>query len=190
MSKFLLLLGPSGVGKSVIIEELCRLDSRFVYISPYMTRSLRERETNKISISDKEMDGMWSRGELLVINELYGIRYATPRLPIIKALGKNDFPVLDWPVSKIDVMVQAFPNQLHVVYVSPPSIEVLCQRLAKDKRDIDGSRLQNACEELKAYWSSRYDGIYNFEVISEENQTLKIAQAIYSSYIKSLSVRI
>jgi len=186
MSKFLLLLGPSGVGKSAIIEELYRIDNRFVYISPYMTRPLREGERNKISISGEQMDEMWSRGELLVINELYGIRYATPRLPIAEALVNGSFPVLDWPVSRIEVMTRAFPSRLHVVYISPPSVEVLCQRLAKDGRDISGSRLKAAREELEAYWSSRYVGIYDFEIVSEENQTSKIARAVYDNYLQSL----
>ena len=186
MSKFLLLLGPSGVGKNSIIEELIRLDNRFVYISPFMTRSLREREKNKISISGEEMDEMWGRGELLVINELYGIRYATPRLPIVQALAKGNFPVLDWPISRMDVMTQAFPGQLHVVYVSPPSIEALRQRLSKDGRDIDGHRLRSAQEELKAYESSRYIGICNFEIVAEENQVPKIAYAIYTNYLQFL----
>ena len=186
MSRFLLLLGPSGAGKSAIIEELCRIDNRFVYISPYMTRPLREGERSKISISGEQMDEMWSRGELLVINELYGIRYATPRLPIAEALASGGFPVLDWPVSRIEVMTQAFPDRLHVVYVSPPSIEVLRQRLAKDGRDVDGSRLKNACVELEAYWSSRYVGIYDLEIVSEENQTSKVARAVYDNYLQSL----
>ncbi|HBD04983.1 TPA: hypothetical protein DCZ32_00830, partial [Candidatus Uhrbacteria bacterium] len=58
MSKLLLLLGPSGVGKSAIIDELSKLDSRFVYISPYMTRPLRQGERNKIAVSDEQMDEM------------------------------------------------------------------------------------------------------------------------------------
>jgi guanylate kinase len=186
MSKFLLLLGPSGVGKSSIIEELIRIDNRFIYISPFMTRPLREEEKNKISISGEEMDEMWGRRELLVINELYGIRYATPRLPIVQALAKDNFPVLDWPISRMDVMTQAFPSQLHVVYISPPSIEALRQRLAKDGRDTDGHRLRSAREELEAYESSRYIGIYNFEIVAEENQVPKIAHAIYTNYLQFL----
>ncbi len=186
MSKFLLLLGPSGVGKSLIIEELLRLDSRFVYISPFMTRSLREGEKNKISISSEEMDEMWNSGELLVINKLYGIRYATPRLPIVQALAQGNFPVLDWPISRIKTMTQAFPNQLCVIYVSPPSIEALRQRLTKDGRDMDGHRLRSAREELKAYESSRYIGVCNFEIIAEENQVPKIAHAIHSNYLQFL----
>lgn len=184
MSKFLLLLGPSGVGKSSIIEELIRLDSRFVYISPFMTRLLREGEKNKISISGEEMDEMSERGEFLVINELYGVRYATPRQPIEQALKEGDFPVLDWPISRMSVMTEAFPDQLYVVYISPPSIEALQQRLARDNRDADGHRLRSAREELEALESSRQVGIYDFEIVSEENQVPKVAQTIYANYLQ------
>lgn len=184
MSKFLLLLGPSGVGKSSIIEELIRLDSRFVYISPFMTRPLREGEKNKISVSGEEMDEMSERGEFLVINELYGVRYATPRQPIEQALKDDNFPVLDWPIGRVSVMTEAFPNQLYIVYISPPSIEALQQRLARDDRDTDGHRLRSAREELEALESSRHAGIYDFEIVSEENQVPKVAQMIYANYLR------
>jgi len=186
MSKFLLLLGPSGVGKSSIIEELIRLDNRFVYIPTFMTRPLRKGEKNKISISAVKMNKMWNRGKLLIINDLYGVCYATPRLPIVQALAKGNFPVLDWPINKMDIMKQVFPGQLYVVYVLPPSIEILQQRLSKDNRDIDGCRLRSAREELNMYKSSRYIGVYDFEIISEENQISKVAQTIYSNYLQHL----
>ncbi len=185
MSKFLLLLGVSGVGKSSVIEELFRLDSKFVYISPYMTRPLREGEKSKISISDPEMDEMWAQGELLVINKLYGIRYATPRVPIVEALAAGKYPVLDWPISRIQIMTEAFPDQLYSVYLSPPSMEALRQRLAKDGRDTDGSRLKSALDELEACRSSKYNGLYDFEIVNEDGQALQVASAIYANYLKS-----
>lgn len=186
MSKFLLLLGPSGVGKSTIIDELLKLDKRFVYISPYMTRLLRSGERNKIAISDEQMDEMWRHGELLVVNELYGgIRYGTPRLPITEALTLGNFPVLDWPIDRLEVMTRAFPDRLFAVYVSPPSIDVLCQRLAKDGRDADGTRIANATEELQRFWSTRYVGAYDYEIVSEDGRMAEIAETIYSNYLKS-----
>ncbi|MFH1030385.1 MAG: hypothetical protein V1770_03955 [bacterium] len=186
MSKFLLLLGPSGVGKSAIIDELSKLDKRFIYISPYMTRPLRPGERNKVSVSNEHMNEIWRCGELLVINELYGgIRYGTPRLPIVEALATGNFPMLDWPINRLEVMTQAFHGQLFVVYVSPPSIDVLRQRLAKDGRDADGARLTNATKGLQQFWSSRYVGAYDYEIVSEDGRVAEIAEMIYSNYLKS-----
>lgn len=185
MNKFLLISGPSGVGKSSIINELLLLDDRFVYISPFTTRVLRKGEKDKISISDQKMDEMWKKGELLTINELYNIRYATPIIPITQALAADKFPVLDWPINKMEIMAKTFPDQLYVVYVLPPSIEVLKRRLSKDGRDLDGLRFRSACRELEAYKLSQYSGICNFEIIGKENQKKKITQTIYYNYINN-----
>ncbi|HBD04982.1 TPA: hypothetical protein DCZ32_00825 [Candidatus Uhrbacteria bacterium] len=132
------------------------------------------------------MDEMWQRGELLVINILYGgIRYGTPRKPIIEAMATENFPALDWPIARLEVMTKVFPNQLFVVYVSPPSIDVLRQRLAKDGRDNDGTRLASATEELQRFWSSGYAGAYDYEIVSEDGRMAEIAETIYSNYLKS-----
>jgi len=68
LTKFLLLLGVSGVGKSTIIEALRKIDNRFVYISPYITRMLRDGEKDKIFVADSAMDETNKRGEFLVVN--------------------------------------------------------------------------------------------------------------------------
>lgn len=186
MSRFLLLLGVSGVGKSSIIRELLELDTRFVYITPYMTRSLRKGEGDKLSIGDEEMDQMMDDGEFLVVNELYGVRYATPKAPIVDALANDRFPVLDWPIDKMEIMQHAFPKRLFVVYILPPSIESLRQRLGKDGRDGSGCRLQSALQELRMYESFRYERSYvDFEVVSRDNRISETARMIYDQYVGS-----
>lgn len=182
-SKFLLLLGPSGTGKSTVIRELRQLDSRFVYISPYMTRELREGETDKLPVIDAVMDEMDSRGEFLVINQLYGVRYATPRVPIVAALDSGNFPLLDWPVSRMDVMTTAFPGRLFTVYLVPPSAEVLTARLGQDERDPTGSRLQAALQELAEFESGAYNHLFDLSIVADDNQTQQIAQSIYAAYL-------
>lgn len=188
MSKFLLLLGPSGVGKSSIIEELIKLDNKFTYIPPFMTRPLREGEKNKISVTSEEIDTMWNEGKLLVVNELYdGIRYATPLLPITQALTQEHFPVLDWPVAEMGIMIKNFPNQLFSVYIFPPSIDILYEHLSKDGRDNTGIRFESACSELREFFSQKYDDLFNMSIISEEGKLSKIASNIYEMYLKSFN---
>ncbi len=188
MSKFLLLLGPSGVGKSAIIDELLKLDSRFIYISPFMTRPLRDGERNKIPVNDEEINIMWNEGKFLVVNELYdGIRYATPLSPITQALTQKCFPVLDWPVSQMSIMAKTFPNQLYSVYVFPPSIDILRERLSRDGRDSTGSRVQSACKEFEEFFSQRYDNLFDVSISCEEGKLLEIASTIYEKYLKSFN---
>jgi guanylate kinase len=187
VNKFLLLLGPSGVGKSSIIQELKNTDERFIYISPYTTRSLRDGETDKIFVSDDVMNDMKSRGEFLTINEIYGVRYATPIKPIINALDTGKFPVLDWPIQKIDLLTKSFPGRLYVVYISPPSLGELRVRMNKDYRDIDGSRLDSATKELEQFWNGKYDEFCDLKIVSRTGLLPKITKQIYSKYLESMN---
>src|SRR5947209_6820937 len=77
---FVLLLGSSSVGKSTIIRGLD--NNFFTYISPYITRPLREEERDKIAIGDDEFDSLAQDGMFVYINHLYGVRYGTPLVTI------------------------------------------------------------------------------------------------------------
>lgn len=186
MNKLLLLLGVSGVGKSSIIRCLKELDPRFVYISPYTTRPLRDGEKDKITVSDAEMDCMLRRGAFLTVNTIFGMRYGTPREPILRAFENGQFPLLDWPISKVEVMQHFFPSQLYCVYVAPPSIEELGRRLTMDQRDTNGTRLKAACEELANYNLSGGLGAIDLEVISFLNELMETAVIIYTNYINTI----
>lgn len=182
-AKFLLLLGVSGVGKSSIIKRLLQTDERFRYICPDVTRPLRCGEVDKREVSSIEMDKKQSHGEYLIVNELFGIRYATPRQPIVEALKSNFFPVLDWPVSRMNIMVENFSNCLYAVYISPPSIDTLKNRLSKDGRDADGARFASAENELKCYWSGEFDDFVDAHIISEDGEINEVANKVYELFI-------
>ena len=184
-SKFLLLLGVSGVGKSTIIKRLRELDDRFTYISPYVTRPLREGEIDKKSISSDEMDQLIASGEILVVNEIYGIRYATPSEPIDGAFATGFFPLLDWPIGKLAIMTERFGNQIFTVYIEPPTITELKRRLGKDQRDRSGTRLLEAIAELELLGKGRFDDMCNIRLVLDDNVN-EVAEMIYRAFIHSL----
>lgn len=186
MTNFLLLLGVSGVGKSSIIRELSKLDSRFIYIKPYTTRPLRKGEMDKIHIDDTKMDIMSRQGQFLAENCIYGIRYATPRGVIEKVFARNDFPVLDWPLYKLRIMHKEFPGRLYVVYLLPPNLQTLKQRLSRDGRDQLGRRFRSACVELLYYHTLCLKRGVDFAITSEEGNLKKCAMLIYERYMSEL----
>lgn len=185
-TKFLLLLGPSGVGKSRIIWALKELDRRYCYISPYTNRRLREGETDKVYVGDAEMDRMAAAGEFLVINEKFGYRYATPRSPILAAFADGRFPLLDWPVDRFGIMRDGFPNRLYAAYVRPPSLEVLADRLRADGRDPEGVRLREAATELERERSGEYASFCDLVVVNRDGAVAKVARTVHENYLRSL----
>lgn len=189
MTKFLLLLGPSGVGKSTIIRKLRETDPRFVYISPYITRKLRKGESDKVSVSDKKLDILIADGKILVVNEIYGIRYATPKDKIERAFSADKFPLLDWPIVRLDVMQMHFPERLFRVYIRPPNLAVLKERLKRDDRDPGQERLQAGIAELKRLKSGEYDHLTDYCVANPEGRSDAVAKAIYERYLKAIGER-
>lgn len=185
-SKFLLLMGPSGTGKSTIINHLKNRDNRFVYVAPFTTRELRPGEQDKVHIGFDELETLRESGALLAINNIYGIYYATPKHIIDQALTNDQFPVLDWPIDKIDIMKSFYGEQLYLVYVEPDDINELARRLSLDTRDKDGKRYQAGKEEIDNLLSGKYDRLVDLRIVNAKGHDLEVAEEIYLNFLKSL----
>lgn len=177
----LLLLGPTGVGKSTVVRHLEFLDSRFRYIRPFTTRALRPAETDKVFVTDSEMDLLWQEGRLLVVNSLYGVRYGTPRSPIEEAFRGKLFPVIDWPIQQIQIMNEAYSGQLLRVYIKPPDFDTLRQRLC-ERNDFD-SRVTVAQQELESLEAEHFKGNIDLIVQNDSNLSENTASIILSHYL-------
>jgi len=185
-TKLLLLLGPSGVGKSSVIGQLKMLDKRFVYINPLTTRPLRPGETDKVSVSDDALNRLWRAGAFVAVNELYGVRYGTPREPIIQAFRAAQFPVLDWPVRQVSQMEAAFPGDLLTVYIEPPSLPDLRNRLGS--RGETGGRWAEAVSEAHDLRDGKFDQSIGLRIINAEGEVLQTALAIFAYYAQSIGI--
>lgn len=182
-SKLVLLLGPSGAGKTTVIRALTRQDYRFEYVSPVTTRTLRPGETDKIHISGSEMEALHCKGMLVARNSLYGHEYGTPRSPIEAMLSSGRFPCLDWPVAQVGTMSASFPGRIFCVYVVPPSMDVLLQRLQQDGRDSSGERWLLAQAELDAFWRGDFDKVIDLVLVSRDGRAAQLAFAICSTLV-------
>lgn len=179
-------MGPSGAGKSSIICHLKKLDSRFTYIMPLITRELREGEHDKVHASLEEITELDNAGKLLTINVIYGIYYATPKYLIDDALALGKFPVLDWPIQKLEIMHKNYGQHLYKVYIQPDDLQELQRRLSQDGRDKDGKRYQAGVAELDALHAGVYNGLFDLQLINAKNHERETAQQIYENFLASL----
>lgn len=182
----LLVLGPTGSGKTTVIRCLEELDSRFIYISPYITRPLRDGESDKVHVANTQLAEMERVGQLVVVNELYGIRYGTPKGPIETAFANRQFPLIDWPIGRIDIMRNAFPGRVYGAYLVPPSVEALKERLRVRDTETDQARFEAAARELAELHRGSYDTSIDLKVVSETGFAEKAAGIIYEGYLRSM----
>lgn len=185
MTKLLLLLGPPGVGKSSVINALVAVDARFRYVSPYVTRPLRSSEADKISVSDEQMNALIASGQLLLVNELYGIRYGTPKRPIFDAFDCDLIPLLDWPVTHVHMLSALLPLPPVTVYLFPPDVQTLARRL--ESRPDGAVRLAAAQDELVSLEQGKFAHVIGKKICSREGAVAEIVAEIRNYYQKMLN---
>jgi guanylate kinase len=152
--------GPSGVGKSTIVNRVLESDPLVVYSVSVTTRPPRKGESTGEHyefVDDEHFDALVEEGALAEWATVHGYRYGT-RASVIRGIIERGLDVI------MDVDVQGgmsirklFPEAL-LVFVEPPSREELERRLrdrATDDPDVIERRLRNAVGELE--WGPRYD---------------------------------
>ncbi len=189
-SHFLFVGGVSGVGKTTIMNELKKLDKRFSYIPPETTRLLRPEETDKKHISLSEMNKKEEQGEYLTVNEINGIHYGTPKKPIRDAFNQQAFPMLDFPIGRHDLIKEYTNDRIYTVYLKPPSLEELYNRLSYDGRDATGERFLSAKKELEDYNKGKFSSIIDTDLVSETGKAKEVARNIYSDFINHITKNI
>jgi guanylate kinase len=149
------LSGPSGVGKSTVVQAL-RQNFPQIWLSVSVTtRAPRPGETHGIEyffVSDREFDKMATAGDLLEWAEFAGKRYGTPRSPVLQRLQSGVPVLLEIEVSGARQIRQAVPSAL-LIFLAPPSWDELVRRLTSRETEppaVISRRLEAAKRELAA----------------------------------------
>jgi guanylate kinase len=149
------LVAPSGAGKTTIARALVQGEEDFVFSLSATTRAPREGEKNGedyLFVSDSEFREMVARGEFAEWAEVHGELYGTPKESLIRERSAGRHVVLDIDVQGARQIREAVPEAL-LLFILPPSVEVLFGRLLG--RGSEGEkairrRLTTALWELEA----------------------------------------
>jgi len=164
----LVLSSPSGAGKTTLSRLLLDSDPAIDLSISVTTRPPRPGEVDGSHyhfIDRAQFDTMVARGELLEWAQVFGNRYGTPRGPVEKALasGRDVLFDIDWQGTQ--QLREKGRADLVSVFVLPPSIPDLEQRLksrAQDAPDVIRSRMAKASDEM-SHWAE-----YDYVVINRE----------------------
>jgi guanylate kinase len=147
----IVISGPSGCGKTTIARELLRRHGGIHFSVSATTRTKRANEVDGHDyhfITREEFQEKIRRGELAEWEQIYDDFYGTPMSEI--AAGR---PVLfDVDVKGALSIKRRYPEQSLLIFVKPPSLEVLAERLRNRKTESAEAlkkRLERATMELE-----------------------------------------
>ncbi len=145
--------GPSGVGKTSIIEGVLKRVRNLTFSVSYTTRPKRpnEIEGKDYYFVDKEtFMKMVEREEFLEWAVVHDNYYGTPKKFVDESLEKGLNVLLDIDVQGAMSVMQKVKDAVYV-FIAPPSFETLKQRLAKRGTENESAlrkRLEDAKKEL------------------------------------------
>ncbi len=150
----LVLSAPSGTGKTTLTRALlARIPGLSLSVSA-TTRSPRPSEIDGVHYifkSDHEFADMVADGALLEWATVFGRRYGTPRAPVAAALAAGQDILFDIDWQGFRALRAALPGDTVGVFIVPPSLSTLEQRLigrgdspAQVAERLAGARADNA----------------------------------------------
>jgi guanylate kinase len=145
--------GPSGAGKGTLLALVTRrLDRVWLSVSA-TTRSPRKGEVEGVQyffLSDEEFDDLIAVDGLLEWATVHGERYGTVRGEVERRLDQGMDVILEIDPQGA-LQVQARLPRAILVFIAPPSLEILERRLRGRRTESEASiqrRMSDAIEEL------------------------------------------
>ncbi|MEA3509846.1 MAG: guanylate kinase [Actinomycetota bacterium] len=192
--RLLVVSGPSGVGKSSVIDAVLEQSGARFSVSA-TTRSARPSETDGVDyrfVDHEAFSDLVESGGMLEWAVYGGYRYGTPRAPVIELLDQGIHVVLDIENDGAHQVKQAYPSAV-LVFLMPPSRQELERRLRDrgdtSERDI-AARLAAADEQILDA-QEHYDYlVVNDDLETAIYQVLSILQAPAASEEASDAFRI
>jgi guanylate kinase len=178
----LVLSSPSGAGKTTLSRKLLEADPGVQLSVSVTTRKQRPGEVDGRDyhfIDAARFEVMVKQGELLEWAQVFGNRYGTPRAPVEAALanGRDVLFDVDWQGTK--QLRKRADHGLVSIFVLPPSISALEQRLrrrAQDPDDVIHARMATAADEM-SHWDE-----YDYVVINTDiDRAFKEVQTILAA---------
>jgi len=162
----LILSSPSGAGKTTIARRLLEsIDAVEMSVS-VTTRSKRSDEIEGRDysfVNTEKFEKLVKQNALLEYATVFGHSYGTPREPVEIALSNNKDVIFDIDWQGHNQLLSAMPEDVVSVFILPPSLNDLEQRLRRRAQDVDNvvaSRMAKASDEMSHYTD------YNYVVIN------------------------
>jgi guanylate kinase len=167
----LVISSPSGAGKTTLSRRLLDRDPNITMSVSVTTRPPRPGEVDGRDyyfISKERFEAMRDAGELLESAEVFGNCYGTPKGPVEHSLAKGRDVLFDIDWQGTQQLAQAMQDDLVRIFIIPPSVEALRDRLisrAQDPMVVVAKRMAEASREI-SHWAE-----YDYVIVNDDLET-------------------
>ncbi len=174
---------PSGTGKTSVIKKLLARDDNLKFSVSVTTRKPREGEKDGVDyyyITDDQYNQFMKEDAFYeYVDSQYGSRYGTLRSEVDNFINVGQDVIFDMDWVGLRQMKQKAPEEVVSIYMLPPSIKELRQRLegrGTDSIEIINKRMNVILEKME-HWTE-----YDYVVVNVDlEQTVETIQEIISA---------
>jgi guanylate kinase len=162
---------PSGAGKTTLCHRLIEEFPDVIFSVSYTTRPKRRGEEEGVDyhfVDRSAFDDMVDLGEFAEWAEVHGNRYGTTVEAVKQALEGGKHVLFDVDYQGARQLKARFERDAVFVFILPPSLEVLEQRLRKratDAPDAIERRLIKAQDEIKVL---KQYALYEYLIVNDD----------------------
>lgn len=181
----IVLSAPSGAGKTTVARHLLQTFPQMKFSVSATTRAMRNGEENGrdyFFLSKEEFRRRIEDGDLVEYEEIFGNYYGTLKSFVADSISRGEFVVFDVDVKGALSLRAAFPDDTLLMFVAPPTLEVLEQRLRSRHTETDeqiNTRLSRA--EMEMAHQDMFDVVLVNSVLSD---TLEQAENLVRAQIE------
>jgi guanylate kinase len=177
LNKLLIFSAPSGSGKTTVVKHLMeKLQHQLGFSVSATTRHPRPGEVDGREyhfLSESDFRQKMEENAFLEYEEVYaGILYGTLWSEVEKIWAENKMVVFDVDVKGGLNLKRKFGDQAMAVFLRPPNVEVLLERLTKRSTEVEHQlkeRIAKANYELS--FENQYDVVVVNDVLEETFET-------------------
>lgn len=166
--KLIVISAPSGCGKTTITYALLKRYPQFTFSVSATTRPKRRNEKHGkhyFFLTKKEFDQAIENNALVEWEKIYGNFYGTLNKVVDEALAQGKILLFDVDVNGGLSIKKQYPEDAVLIFIEPPSFEVLKKRLQRRNTEDDAQlnqRLERVPMELET------GKLYDYSVVNDD----------------------
>ncbi len=174
--KLIVVSAPSGAGKTTIVKYLLNKFPELVFSVSATTRKPRSNEKHGreyFFISEKEFKEKIEKNQFVEWEKFYDYYYGTLREFVDNNLENGKFVVLELDVKGAQNIKSQYPDSI-TIFIAPPSIEELKQRLIKRNTETEEDfrkRIERA--EMEMNFKDKFDYVIVNDDLEKAKQKAK-----------------